>query len=154
MTQPVFFLSFFLYPETFCPQKLSPTFGRRFIQISMNHLFLNIFFDQPAAGGFFLPFWTPKMLILQGKRSKKGKKMGKMAQPQPPPPPRFRDLGIGRRRRKKWGVFWLSSGGNAQKHVHFRVPPQAPRKRGKIRYTKGESPPQAENFGDVGPLKC
>ena len=55
---------------------------------------------------------------------------------------------------EKIGVFWLSSGGNAQKCVHFRGPPRAPQKRGYNGYTKGESPPQAENFGDFGPLKC
>ena len=55
---------------------------------------------------------------------------------------------------KKMEYFGSLQAGNVQKRVHFRGPPQAPRKRGKIRYTKGESPPQAENFGDFGPLKC
>ena len=42
------------------------------------------------------------------------------------------------------GYFGSLQGGNVKKRVQFRGPPRAPRKRGTMGYTKGESPPQAE----------
>ena len=52
---------------------------------------------------------------------------------------------------KNLSYFGCYEGGNAPKEGRFGGPPRAPGKRGYNRYTRGESPPQAENFSDFGP---